>query len=228
MTYFISLGPGNEDMLTQEAIDIIKKSDTIIVPGTRTRAIIESLRPTGKIMDMFVPMANDRTLANDIYDNIYHFISKNSNQEIAVAVEGDCSIYASIHYVIDRLTSNGYKVKQIAGIPSFIAAAAMAGISLVSQQDSLTILPGTLESEKQLADTTIVMKLSKCADFVKRLIEEHLDDNMYSFHYFENVSTPQAIYTCNTKQILTMAFPYFSLMIIKRNYNEDIMLNKND
>ena len=85
----------------------------------------------------------------------------------ADVIIGWVNIYASIHYVMERLEEASIPVVQSAGIPSFITAAASAGLSLISQQQRLTILPGDADAEMlhQLLSSNhvvVVMKLSPC------------------------------------------------------------------
>lgn len=49
-------------------------------------------------------------------------LEQKAGKRLAVAVEGDAGIYASVHYVLDLLEENGIPVEQLPGIPSFIAA----------------------------------------------------------------------------------------------------------
>ena len=53
-------------------------------------------------------------------------LEQKAGKRLAVAVEGDAGIYASVHYVLDLLEENGIPVEQLPGIPSFIAAEAAA------------------------------------------------------------------------------------------------------
>ena len=63
---------------------------------------------------------------------------------MAVAVEGDAGIYASVHYVLDLLEENGIPVEQLPGIPSFIAAEAAAKLHLISQKKDWSLFRAIL------------------------------------------------------------------------------------
>ena len=64
-------------------------------------------------------------------------LEQKAGKRLAVAVEGDAGIYASVHYVLDLLEENGIPVEQLPGIPSFIAAEAAAKLHLISQKEIL-------------------------------------------------------------------------------------------
>ena len=217
MVYFISLGPGDISMLTCEACDVLSSVSVVIAPGRRTAELVRRICGKAELIEMDITMSSDRCAAMAEYDRMCSLIvSRASSHDLAVVVEGDCSVYASVHYVMDMLVDKGYEVRQLPGVPSFVAAAAQAGISLVSQDESLVVLPGSLSSAGQMADTTVVMKLSRCEDYVKQLMSSSAVDSM-EFHYFEYVCMPNSFYSRDVREIMSRKFPYFSLMIIKKN-----------
>lgn len=224
---FLSLGPGDPELLTIKALKTLKDADVVMVPATRNNERILKSRATdiisewhleNRLMVYELPMLKDRQAVSLVYDSIFADCVRlyHEGQRIVVAVEGDVSIYASIHYVMERLEEASIPVVQSAGIPSFIAAAASAGLSLVSQQQRLTILPGDADAETlhQLLSSNhvvVVMKLSQCQEAVKEFLRRNPQTVC---HYFENVGTPEAYHTTLSDEIQSRQFPYFSLCII--------------
>ena len=224
---FLSLGPGDPELLTIKALKTLKDADVVMVPATRNREgtmksratdIISEWHFENRLMVYELPMLKDRQAVSLVYDRIFADCVRlyQEGRRIVVAVEGDVSIYASIHYVMERLEKEGIPVEQLAGIPSFIAAAASAGLSLISQQQRLTILPGDADAETlhQLLDSNhvvVVMKLSQCQEAVKDFLRQNPQTVC---HYFENVGTPEAYHTTLCDEIQSRQFPYFSLCII--------------
>ena len=224
---FLSLGPGDPELLTIKALKTLKDADVVMVPATRNREGITKSRATdiisewcdeNRLMVYELPMLKDRQAVSLVYDRIFADCVRlfEEGRRVVVAVEGDVSIYASIHYVMERLEKAGIPVEQSAGIPSFITAAASAGLSLVSQLQRLTILPGDADAEMlhQLLENNhvvIVMKLSQCQEAVKDFLHKYPQTVC---HYFENVGTPEAYHTTLCDEILSRHIPYFSLCII--------------
>ena len=224
---FLSLGPGDPELLTIKALKTLKDADVVIVPATRNNEGITKSRATdiisewcdeNRLMVYELPMLKDRQAVSLVYDRIFADCVRlyHEGRRIVVAVEGDVSIYASIHYVMERLEEASIPVVQSAGIPSFITAAASAGLSLVSQLQRLTILPGDADAEMlhQLLENNhvvIVMKLSQCQEAVKDFLHKYPQTVC---HYFENVGTPEAYHTTLCDEILSRHIPYFSLCII--------------
>ena len=111
---------------------------------------------------------------------------------MAVAVEGDAGIYASVHYVLDLLEENGIPVEQLPGIPSFIAAEAAAKLHLISQKERLVIIPGNITSDEldmylSHHHVPVIMKLSQCAD----IVQDYMESTPIQLSLFENISTAE-------------------------------------
>ena len=228
---FLSLGPGDPELLTVKAARTLQTADTVIIPATtdadgqmhsRAADTIGEWSTPEKMRLYPLPMLQDRQAAHAVYDRIYADAREAQAQgrRVVVAVEGDTSIYASIHYVLERLRADGIAAEQQPGIPSFIAAAAMAGLSLCSQQERLLVVPGdaTADGLRELLDSghvVVVMKLSRCQQAVKQLLSEHADS--VEAHYYENVGTALAFHTTDPADIIRRDMPYFSIAILRRS-----------
>lgn len=225
---FVSLGPGYMDLITMKAFRHLTQADVIFCPATKNKDGNVISRTNDLICDtglkkyirlFLVPMEEDREKALEVYKSIADEIAELSQQDtrVAVAVEGDAGIYASVHYIMDVLEEMEIPVSQVCGIPSFVAAGALARLQMVEQEGRLVIVPGTVTAEEldrylTTGHTVVVMKLSKCREVVKEYMGTHQE---YRYHYFENVSLPEReYYTDDISVLQTLDFPYFSLMII--------------
>lgn len=224
---FLSLGPGDPELLTLKAVRMLREADAVVVPVTeacdgtvksRAADIIGEWCATSKMQRYVLPMRRNREAVMQVYDHICSEITEwyHRGQRIVVVVEGDVSIYASIHYVLDQLLQKNIPVTQEPGIPSFIAAAASAGLSLISQQQRLVVLPGDADIEELRRLLTsrhvvVVMKLSQCQQVLKDYLLQY---PATLCHYFENVGTPEAFHTTARDEILSRQMPYFSLCIL--------------
>ena len=224
---FLSLGPGDPELLTLKAVRMLREADVVVVPVTedsdgtvksRAADIISEGYATVKMLCYALPMRRNREAVKKVYDHICHEISEryHRGQRIVVVVEGDVSIYASIHYVMDRLQEQHIPVTQEPGIPSFIAAAASAGLSLISQNERLVVLPGDADIEELRRLLTsrhvvVVMKLSQCQQVLKDYLVQY---PATLCHYFENIGTSREFHTSDHDVILGHQMPYFSLCIL--------------
>lgn len=227
---FVSLGPGDPDLITIKALKALQQADIIYYPATtnKTGKILSRAQdilsyheiPTTKLSSFNLPMSKNRSAAIESYQKVADEIEKNynENRKVAIVAEGDAGFYSSIHYVYDYLESRQVQVKHIAGIPAFIACGALAGMHIVKQEEQLIVIPGTA-SENELSEylqsgkTVVIMKVSQCNGDIKSLID---NCPQYTYHYFENAGlTGKEYYTTNTEDIINREIPYFSLMIIK-------------
>ena len=224
---FLSLGPGDPELLTLKAVRMLREADIVVVPvtensdgTTKSRAadIIGEWCATEKMQRYVLPMQRNREAVMQVYDRMCREVAEwyQDGQHVVVVVEGDVSIYASIHYVLDQLLQKNIPVTQEPGIPSFIAAAASAGLSLISQKQRLVVLPGDADIEElrrllTSGHVVVVMKLSQCQQELKDYLLQYPDAVC---HYFENVGTAEAFHTSLHDVILSRQMPYFSLCIL--------------
>lgn len=229
--YFVSLGPGEAELITLKGLKALQSSDCIYYPATtaqdgtkssRALDILTQLEVDRYSVPFLLPMSKDRSKAVAAYDGVYRLVREQAEagKRITVVAEGDAGFYSSIHYVYDKLESDGIEVKHIAGIPAFIAAGALAGIHIVKQEEELNVIPGIITSDELIhridnGRVVVIMKVSQCAGSVKDCIKERPHAQ---YHYFENIGVAgKEFYTQDTALIQTRSFPYFSLMIISRN-----------
>lgn len=226
---FVSLGPGEPELITVKGLKALQAADFIFCPETRTRDertisraadITQQLDICESNIHRFtLPMSKQRKNALDAYDRVYEeaLLLYKDDKKVCIVAEGDAGFYSSIHYIFEKLQANGIPVMHIAGIPAFIAAGALGGLHVASQEERLTVIPGIItaeEIEKLIGEKSaiVIMKLSQCTDEVHRCIRLHPE---YSYHYFENVGTPNEKYLSDNTQIGNLRFPYFSLLIIR-------------
>ena len=221
MTTFISLGTGDSAHATLADLDIIRDASLVIVPGRRAEDIVRKLCSDARIRRMDVPMNKDRQSAIDVYDEIVKLAEEREDKHLdtVIAVEGDVSIYASIHYVMDTMKAHGYSVRQQPGVTSFIAAAAMAGISLVSGDERMLLAPGMFNPDDlNVCDTLVLLKPKRSEKQIKEFIADS-NNNIKEVYYFENIDSPNALFLSNIEEIIIHDFPYFALMILRKAQN---------
>ena len=223
MIRFISLGPGAAEMVTLGTLRSLDEAQKVycfaVGESSRAAEIIAQLNiDQSKVITVKIPMSNDRSKANAIYDELASTIRKEheAGMNIAVATEGDSGIFATTHYVMDRLMEMDVECEQTPGIPSFIAAASIAGLHLVKLQERLLVIPGKTTAEEIINLTSegynlVIMKLSMAYEAVSKAFHETKD---LQFHYFENIGTTTQKYEILKE--MPNNFPYFSLMIINR------------
>lgn len=228
---FVSLGPGDPELITLKGLKALQKADLIFCPSTalpggksssRAKDVLLQLGINEAKLNIFnVPMNKDRSLAIESYKAVAEEISDKykTGHKIAVTAEGDAGFYSTIYYISEYLTQENIPVSRIAGVPAFIACGTLANIHIVKQEEELEVIPGiiTLNSLKEkikIGKTVVLMKASQCEQVIKEALENIQD---ITFHYFENAGiSGKEVYTQNREEILNRKFPYFSLIIIRK------------
>lgn len=226
---FVSLGPGEPELITLKGLKALQTADYIFCPSTlspsgkvisRSVNILRELEiPSEKIRRFQLPMSKNRARAFQAYDEVYEasklFFEK--GRKVVIVAEGDAGFYSSIHYILDKLKKNNIPVEQIAGIPAFIAAGALGRLQVVQQEERIIVIPGIVTTNElstylEQKMVVVIMKLSQCTETVHQVIKQYPG---YAYHYFENVGTEKEYYSCSPDELSKMKYPYFSLMIIK-------------
>ncbi len=226
---FVSLGPGDPELITLKGLKKLRQADIVYCPATldrngrllsRAARIVEELEIRGSAIRLFsLPMSKDRAEAREAYDNLYEMAvaDRDGGKRVVIVAEGDAGFYSSIQYIYDKFRENRIEAERIAGVPAFIAAGALAGLHIAKQEERLIVMPGTLTAEElsekiSAGYVIVIMKLSQCVEAVHACVRKHPEA---TFHYFENVGTEKEFHTSDRELIRGKIFPYFSLMIIQ-------------
>lgn len=172
--YVIGVGPGDPELLTVKAVNVLKGVPVICVPKGRedgsslALSIVSGLVDLqGKeIMDAHFPMVKTRSQQSAVNGQEMKRTSVNDldakwnqtaqtileklkeNKSVAFLTLGDPTIYSTFYYLYDKLKRNipDLDVRVIPGISSINASAAAAGLSLSLANEKIAILPATYEN----------------------------------------------------------------------------------
>ena len=229
--YGVGLGPGDPELVTVKAARVIGEADVVAYHSARhgrsiARRIAEPYLRGGQIEEHLVyPVTTEATdhpggydgAMEDFYAQAAARIAAHleAGRDVALLAEGDPLFYSSYMHMHTRLTER-FDAVIIPGVTSVSAASAATGTPLVTGDEVLTILPGTLpaaELARRLADTdaAVVMKLGRTYPQVREALSlsGRLDDAVY----VERAST-------ETQRVLPAAdvddteVPYFSIAVL--------------
>ena len=190
--YGIGVGPGDPELLTVKAINIMKEVDIIIAPKTEKKdgsVALSIARPYLKkdieIVYQVFPMVvkfEESTEAWEANKNEILALLK-AGKKIAFLTLGDPMFYSTYIYVYRLLEHEGFPIETIPGIPAFCAIGSKLGYPLVEGNDILSVIPATADPEKikkvmAVTDNVVLMKVYKnFSSIVDTLVENEMIDN---------------------------------------------------
>lgn len=166
--YGIGAGPGDPELLTLKALRTIERCPVIAAPRTAGGKMLAldivsgATELEGKIiLPLEFTMSADSGILHEAHVRAADLVETHlaAGRDVAMLNIGDVSIYSTFGYLMDILVSRGYEAVMIPGVPSFCAAAARLGVSLVSADEPMHILPSGFA--EGLPGTKVLMKSGK-------------------------------------------------------------------
>jgi precorrin-2 C20-methyltransferase/precorrin-3B C17-methyltransferase len=229
--YGVGVGPGDPELITLKAAQLIKNADVLAYhSGTAgrsiARTIADSLINDNVIEELLIyPITTGPTnhplgyygALDDFYDESAERLSKHLDvgRSVVVLAEGDPLFYSSYMYLHDRLSSR-FPSDIVPGVTSLTAAATALRMPLARHEDILTVLPGTLpvsELTRRLADTdaAAIMKLGRTFAGVREALRQagRLADALY----VERATTGEQR-VMPVSEVAPGTVPYFSMIVV--------------
>lgn len=158
MIYFVSLGPGDPELITLKALHTLQRADCIYTPvpttskGRHTSKAAEMMRSLGireeQIQLYDLPMSKDRDGALEAYTLVADEVVRRQEAEpealLVIVAEGDCGFYSSSAYIGEHIEARGFTTHQLCGVPAFIACNSLLGDSSSSSRSSVRSSLGLL------------------------------------------------------------------------------------
>ena len=228
--YGVGVGPGDPELLTLKALRILQEVPLICTPRSVTSAesyafdIVRGFLDEQKQEIIRIPFpVDDEAGAAEVWRNAADTIGGHLSQgkDVAFITEGDPMLYSTFSYVLDRITS-GYPdvtVEIIPGVSSVMAAAASAGVPLVTHGQRLVILPAVygiddLSEAITNYDTIVLMKVNRT--LLQALANLEQLGLAGKGIYVRRASTAREEVVRDLSKLSEEDLDYFSLLIIKR------------
>lgn len=150
--YAVSTGAGSTELLTLQAIRILKSCEVIFYPESERNTIaLDSISQAAGIdfsQKTLVPchfsMSGNPEKTSLEYEKISAEceIFLNEGKSVAMLSIGDVTLYSTAARTARLIKSHGFDVEFSAGVNSFSQAACSATLSLCERDEKLTVIPG--------------------------------------------------------------------------------------
>lgn len=182
--YGVGVGPGDPELMTLKAVNMIKKHSVIALPGEQPKEtvaykiavqVIPELA-NKELVPLCMPMTHNRDELMRSHQQSTAVLEAYLDKGIDVVylVLGDPSVYSTFTYIQMLVESHGYRTEVISGITSFSAAAARVGTSLAKWNEQLHIVPAVhcLKEQLEADGNYVLMKSGKKMKQVKEILAE--------------------------------------------------------
>jgi precorrin-2/cobalt-factor-2 C20-methyltransferase len=170
--YGLGVGPGDPELLTLKALRLLRAVPVVAYPAPEqgasfARSIVATwIEGHQREIAIRIPMRPEPPPAV-IYDNAAAALGAelDGGRDVALLCQGDPFFYGSFINLFSRLAGQ-YQIEIVPGVSSLTACAAAAALPLVSRDETLTVIPATLD-EMEIADriagadTAAIIKLGR-------------------------------------------------------------------
>ena len=228
--YGVGVGPGDPELVTLKAMRVLQEVPVICVPQAETSRdsyaleIVKSYLDEDKqeILRLTFP-TDDEEAAGEVWRGAANSVGERlaKFQDVAFITEGDPMLYSTFSYVLYAVCQNfpEAQVEIIPGVSSVMAAAASAGVPLVTHGQRLAILPavyGIDDLSEAIAnyDTIVLMKVNRT--LLQALANLEQLGLAGKGIYVRRASTAREEVVRDLRRLSSEDLDYFSLLIIKR------------
>nr|WP_243121107.1 cobalt-factor II C(20)-methyltransferase [Clostridium autoethanogenum] len=177
--YGIGVGPGDEELLTLKAVNVIKKCEVIVAPsakdGDRSIAFDTAKNFVDESKEVIIkhfPMGG-KEQEGKIFEAFKTIEERlNEGKNVAFLTIGDPFVYSTYIYLLEHIKNKGYKTETVPGITSFCAAASLAGQSIVIGDERVLILPASQVDKITDEKFVVIMKVYRKEENVLDVLEE--------------------------------------------------------
>lgn len=182
--YGVGVGPGDPQLLTLQAVEVLKSVDLVAVPKSKMDResvawdIAKVHCPSdARLMELEMPMTADQQVLAKAWQTGAEAILSELKQgkSVAFITLGDPSLYSTYSYLLNILQEQLPQecIKTIPGITAMAAAAAKINLPLATGDEPLLILPSTEDVGDYLNFPNLVlMKVSRRLPDILTLLEK--------------------------------------------------------
>ncbi|MEO9295594.1 MAG: precorrin-2 C(20)-methyltransferase [Nitrososphaera sp.] len=236
--YCVGCGPGDPELLTVKAVNLIKGAEVIFAPTAREgkpsialSVVDQYIDKSTKTASLVFPMVKDKESLKDYWKRNADEIAAavRSGKKVVYLTVGDPALYSTWIYIHRELRRNhpDVEVEIVPGVASMFAIANKAKISLAEGEETVAIVPACYDMDRvrrtaAACDTVIFLKDGRYFDNVIDMLGEAGFEDNAQIAIAQDVSAPEG----EILEITTLseqrgrkgpAEKYFSIMVAKKN-----------
>ena len=226
----VGVGPGDPGLITLKAARYIQRADVIsFIANTKGQSqacnIATEVLADSKVgqerIPVIMPMCDDRTTANAVYDAAAEAIQNaiKAGKQVVFLCEGDPLFFGSFAYLLERL-QDGCSTEVVPGISSVHAASSALQLPLTMLKESFAVVSGRHDEEylvKTLIrhDSVVIMKAGRSREKILSAIKTA--GRVAEANYLEYIGRDAEKITRDIAQLEGETGPYFSLFVVIKN-----------
>jgi precorrin-2/cobalt-factor-2 C20-methyltransferase len=225
----VGVGPGDPGLITLKAADYIRSADLICyIEGSEgnsqarqiASALLDEARDGQRELAILMPMSEERSAANRVYDEAACEIQQaiDADQRVVFLCEGDPLFFGSFAYLLARLAHNRCEV--VPGIGSVNAASSALRLPLAILNESCTVVTGrhpdeVLLNALQNHDSVVIMKAGRARPRILAALRQ--TGRLADAAYCEYLGRDNEFIEFDVEQLADEPGPYFSLFVVTRS-----------
>jgi precorrin-2/cobalt-factor-2 C20-methyltransferase len=222
--YGLGVGPGDPELLTLKALRLLRAVPVVAYPAPEhgdsfARSVVAGwIESHQREIAIRFPMRPGPPPVT-VYDAAAAELGTEleRGRDVAMLCQGDPLFYGSFINLFTRLAGR-YQIEIVPGVSSLTACAAAAAVPLVARDETLAVIPASLEDDRIAArlvmcDTAVIIKLGRYLPKVRRVLDRlGLVDGAI---YVEHATLPTQL-IAPLASIEPDRAPYFSMALIAK------------
>ena len=228
----VGVGPGDPELITLKAARLIQQADVVSYIAneqgeSQSKTIANDLllnnKEAGlssqKLLPIIMPMCDDRTQANKVYDQAAEQITEliHQDQQVVFLCEGDPLFFGSFAYLLERMQERQVSCDVVPGISSVNAASSALQLPLTVLQESFAVMSGRHSLEQVVSglktyDSIVIMKAGRSRQKIMTALESA--GRRADAKYLEYIGRDNEVIYHDIDQLEDEAGPYFSLFVV--------------
>ena len=198
----VGLGPGDPKLLTLKAVETLKNSDKVYVPGHLAADLVEPYTNC-EILDF--PMTKDSDVLNAIWKKNADIVAEQARTgAVAFGLIGDPNFFSTFSH-LGRVIHEHHPDIEITTIPGISSITSFAARADVAIDSSFEVSDGTDVRSK------IVLKARRPLDIVDSLASEGFDEFIFAERLFSDEER-----IIKTREDIPEKGNYFSIVYAKK------------